>query len=48
MPVLWPEFSRWHLYAGLLHYQMNISAVQVSVVKDISYSLYHIANTMKK
>lgn len=28
MPVLWPEFSRWHLYAGILHYQMNITAVQ--------------------
>ena len=28
MPVLWPEFSRWHLYAGLLHYQMNAPAAQ--------------------
>ena len=32
VPVLWPEFSRWHLYAGILHYQMNAPAVQVSTV----------------
>jgi ditrans,polycis-polyprenyl diphosphate synthase len=28
VPVLWPEFSRWHFYAGILHYQMNVAAVQ--------------------
>ena len=32
VPVLWPEFSRWHLYAGILHYQMNAPAVQVRCV----------------
>ena len=29
--VLWPEFSIWHLYAAVLHYQRNYKAVQVSV-----------------
>jgi len=35
MPVLWPEFSRWHLYAGLLHYQMNVPAVQVGLSSSV-------------
>ena len=27
--VLWPEFSVWHLYATILHYQRNHSQTQV-------------------
>lgn len=30
MPVLWPEFSIWHLYAGVLHYQRNVPAVRAA------------------
>ena len=26
--VLWPEFSRWHLYACILHYQRNYTEIQ--------------------
>lgn len=26
--VLWPEFSRWHLYACMLHYQRNSAAIK--------------------
>lgn len=35
MPVLWPEFSRWHLYAGILYYQMNAPAVQKARREDV-------------
>ncbi|KAK6186695.1 hypothetical protein SNE40_005979 [Patella caerulea] len=28
--VLWPEFSIWHLYAAVLHYQRNSQAVEVA------------------
>ncbi|CAG5120324.1 unnamed protein product [Candidula unifasciata] len=27
--VLWPEFSIWHLYAAILHYQRNCSKIQI-------------------
>jgi len=30
MRVLWPEFSVWHLYGGILHYQRNHAAVQAA------------------
>lgn len=39
IPVLWPEFSRWHLYAGLLHYQMNVPAVQKARSENIERRL---------
>ncbi|GFR63057.1 ditrans,polycis-polyprenyl diphosphate synthase ((2E,6E)-farnesyl diphosphate specific) [Elysia marginata] len=28
--VLWPEFSIWHLYAAILHYQRNYSKIQIA------------------
>lgn len=28
--VLWPDFSIWHLYAAILHYQRNHLHVKVS------------------
>lgn len=28
LEVLWPDFSIWHLYAAILHYQSNYTAVQ--------------------
>ncbi|BFZ09403.1 hypothetical protein BsWGS_12442 [Bradybaena similaris] len=28
--VLWPEFSIWHLYAAILHYQRNCSKIQIA------------------
>ncbi len=27
--VLWPEYSVWHLYAAVLHYQRNYEAIKV-------------------
>jgi len=30
MKVLWPDFSVWHLYAGILHYQRNHSKIQIA------------------
>ena len=29
MKVLWPDFSIWHLYAAVLHYQKNYQAIKV-------------------
>lgn len=31
MRVLWPEFSIWHLYAGVLHYQRHHKEIQKAV-----------------
>ncbi|XP_025097488.1 dehydrodolichyl diphosphate synthase complex subunit DHDDS-like [Pomacea canaliculata] len=28
--VLWPEFSIWHLYAAILHYQRNYAQIQIA------------------
>uniref|UniRef100_A0A2C9JCA4 Alkyl transferase n=1 Tax=Biomphalaria glabrata TaxID=6526 RepID=A0A2C9JCA4_BIOGL len=28
--VLWPEFSIWHLYAAILHYQRNYNKIQIA------------------
>ncbi|CAL1534126.1 unnamed protein product [Lymnaea stagnalis] len=28
--VLWPEFSIWHMYAAILHYQRNKSKIQIA------------------
>lgn len=28
--VLWPEFSIWHLYAAILHYQRNYSKIEIA------------------
>lgn len=28
--VLWPDYSIWHLYAGVLHYQRNYKSVQAA------------------
>ncbi|RUS86358.1 hypothetical protein EGW08_005876 [Elysia chlorotica] len=28
--VLWPEFSVWHLYAAILHYQRNYNKIQIA------------------
>uniref|UniRef100_A0A0B6ZU02 Alkyl transferase n=2 Tax=Arion vulgaris TaxID=1028688 RepID=A0A0B6ZU02_9EUPU len=28
--VLWPEFSIWHLYAAILHYQRNCNKIQIA------------------
>lgn len=28
--VLWPEFSIWHLYASILHYQRNFAKIQTA------------------
>lgn len=36
MPVLWPDFSVWHLYVGVLHYQLNYYAVQEALALKIS------------
>ena len=33
MQVLWPEFSVWHLYAGVLSYQKNYHTLQVKVFR---------------
>ncbi|XP_033739932.1 dehydrodolichyl diphosphate synthase complex subunit DHDDS-like [Pecten maximus] len=34
--VLWPEFSVWHLYSGILHYQKNYQALQDAKEKNDS------------
>lgn len=31
MQVLWPDFSVWHLYAGVLHYQQNYDSVMNAI-----------------
>ncbi|ELU03274.1 hypothetical protein CAPTEDRAFT_181282 [Capitella teleta] len=30
MPVLWPDFSIWHLYAGVVHYQRHHQSVKAA------------------
>lgn len=32
--VLWPEFSRWHLYAAVIHYQRNYDVVQKAKLEN--------------
>ncbi|XP_061177379.1 dehydrodolichyl diphosphate synthase complex subunit DHDDS-like [Saccostrea echinata] len=34
--VLWPEFSIWHLYGAILHYQRNYAAIKHAVELDLS------------
>ncbi|XP_072036067.1 dehydrodolichyl diphosphate synthase complex subunit DHDDS-like isoform X1 [Amphiura filiformis] len=34
--VLWPEFSIWHLFSAVLHYQMNHHAVQAEKERSLT------------
>lgn len=33
--VLWPEFSIWHLYGAILHYQRNYPVIQRAIESDL-------------
>lgn len=34
---MWPEFSIWNFYMGILHYQMNFNYIQVWVTFSFSF-----------
>nr|XP_022292130.1 dehydrodolichyl diphosphate synthase complex subunit DHDDS-like [Crassostrea virginica] len=34
--VLWPEFSIWHLYGAILHYQRNFPVIKSAIDSDLS------------
>ena len=42
MQVLWPDFSIWHMYAGVLYYQQHYNDVQVSITNiDVVFRLQY-------
>lgn len=34
--VLWPEFSIWHLYGAILHYQRNYPSIKSAIDSDMA------------